>query len=110
MPHPILSSIRRRDSHLLRPAWHTPVPVSDGLMDVNVSDHCAKLHLPRTIPHFSSSAQLQRDKRKLHGGKKPSGITEIYYEKENLSNCPKGGNFCITHPVLTSCFIREREC
>lgn len=78
MPHPTLSSIRRRDSHLLRSAWQTPVPVSDGLMDVNVPDSCVKLHPPGTIPHFSSSTQLQKDKGKLHGGIKASGITGIY--------------------------------
>lgn len=47
--------------------------VSDGLMDVNVSDSCVKLHLPGTIPHFSSSTQLQKDKGKLRGGKKAPG-------------------------------------
>lgn len=46
------------------------MPVSDELMDVNVSDSCVKLHPPGTNPHFSSSAQLQKDEGKLHGEKK----------------------------------------
>lgn len=33
---------------------------------------------PGTIPQFSSSTQIQKDKGKLHGGKKASGITGIY--------------------------------
>lgn len=57
MPHPTLFSTRRRDSHLLRSAWHTPVPVSDGLMDANVSDSCVK---PHHLGQFPSSALLPR--------------------------------------------------
>lgn len=32
-------------------------------------------------------------------------ITGIYYERQNLSNCPKGVSFCMTHAVLTSCSL-----
>lgn len=42
---------------------------------------------------------------KAASGKKHLEITGIYYERENLSNYPKGASFCVTRAVLTSCSL-----
>lgn len=69
MPHPISSSGGRSDSRLPMYAWHTPVPISDGLIDVSVPPSCVKPHPPGTNLHFSCSTQLQKAKGKLRQAK-----------------------------------------
>lgn len=46
---------------------------------------------------------------KAASGKKHLEITGIYYERETLSDCPKGVSFCMTHAVLTSCSLGAKR-
>lgn len=90
MPHPILSSGSRSNSHLLMDTWHAPVPVPSGLMDGNVPAGSVKLRPCRTNPHFSCSTQLQKARGKLHQARSTSKSQGFITKRRLLQIAPKG--------------------
>lgn len=104
MPHPTLSSGRRNDSRLLMYAWHAPVPDAHQ----RASQLCEAVSTWDKYP-FQLFCTATERQGKATLGKKCLENTGIYYKRDNLSNCPKGESFCMTHVVLTSCSLGAKE-